>query len=628
MAKSSTLIPELNPFGNLGLAFSGGGFRAAAFSLGTLSYLNRLQIEDIPLTDNISYISSASGGSITNLLYTSGLHNGESFDDFYRTTIFKLTSDQILEKVLSVLNDDKEWNQPGCEKRRNLINSFAKVYDRSLFNGQTMDAFWNKKHIKNFEICLNATEFYRGLSFRFQTNGTADRYQVIGNNYLWFDVKKLDTLRKVKLADVLAASSCFPMGFEPIIFPEDYTYRDDESKSLNSMELREAVRYENYSEANFPLSYEPEPDEKDDPKQKKHIRSFGLMDGGITDNQSLKSLMLADKKRRNRIKPNPFDLMIITDVSSYFMDNYEVPEIAYTAGWRQHSINFYVQWLKKSLGKIGFIQVLSLILTISFITVGCWFSLFWFCIPLLVLGGIVLSIFIIISILKSIPAVKAIFPQAANFDIIKVMGSFRPIKRSFSEKIITKLADYLRFTQLNVFEQMLKSRISSVITMVSDVNLKQVRRLIYEIFYNDVCWENRRLPNFIYELSIHNQVSREHRFNSVKRLKWKATQKDRDLLLMGLEKISSVAEEARLAATTLWFDDQDVANELLKKIIASGQFTTCTNLLEYIISLERKKVKFDLPAQKRLNEIRLQLETDLHHFKNEPFFMYKLKKSS
>jgi predicted acylesterase/phospholipase RssA len=36
-------IPPNNPLDNIALALSGGGFRAASFSLGVLSYLNRIE---------------------------------------------------------------------------------------------------------------------------------------------------------------------------------------------------------------------------------------------------------------------------------------------------------------------------------------------------------------------------------------------------------------------------------------------------------------------------------------------------------------------------------------------------------------------------------------------------------
>ena len=159
--------------------------------------------------------------------------------------------------------------------------------------------------------------------------------------------------------------------------------------------------------------------------------------------------------------------------------------------------------------------------------------------------------------------------------------------------------------------------------MVSDINLKQVRRLIFEMFYDAECWDNRRVPNFIYELSSYNSTSRTNRINSKSRLGWTATEQDKALLLEGLEVINPVAEEARVMGTTLWFSEQETQDEKLKKIVATGQFTTCMNLLEYIISLERKRVPFDADAKTTLQNVKERLVKNLAAFKANPYFLYE-----
>src|ERR1700754_3335296 len=78
------------PFEHIALAFSGGGFRAASFSLGVLSYFDHLTFPDhtaagvdphtsdaaslagsatSSLLQKIRFISSASGGTITNAAF-------------------------------------------------------------------------------------------------------------------------------------------------------------------------------------------------------------------------------------------------------------------------------------------------------------------------------------------------------------------------------------------------------------------------------------------------------------------------------------------------------------------------------------------------------------------------------
>lgn len=617
--QSANILLE-RPFSNIGIAFSGGGFRAATFALGTLGYLERVKISDKPLNENISFISSVSGGTITNLLYTSYLHQGKSFASFHKKMQKELNGSNLLQEALMILNTNSEWKSSNQQKQRTLINAFAKAYDRLLFDQETLNVYWNKKNVKKYEVCFNATEFYRGLNFRFQTDGTNNGNQLIGNNYLYFDNKKLETFRKIKLGDVLAASSCFPIGFEPIVYPSDYSYQQSNGNTLGIDELAEAVKYENYNEETHVLSEEHYSEIKDDPKQKTYIRSFGLMDGGITDNQGLKSLMLADKKRRNRVKPDPFDLIIVTDVASYFMDNYEVPVI--DNGKLKLNITDYVKQAQKIVKDISIIQWLLAAASLIFIVSGILIDNNWIRIPATVLASILVTLLTTSIIIKGSKTGKYLFKLITNFDLLNFINSFAHLDKFFSVNITGKLVDYLSKTRLNVLDQMLRARITSVMTMVSDVNLKQVRRLIYEMFYNDSCWENRRMPNFIYELSTHNINSRTNRINSKGRLKWTATAKDKILLLNDYDKINAVAEEARLMGTTLWFEDQEVTDGKFRKLVATGQFTTCVNLLEYIISLERKAVPFDKEAKAVLETVRKQLEYDLNLFKNDPFFLY------
>ena len=56
-------FPLTTPFKNIALALSGGGFRAASFSLGTLSYLERLKLD----VDRIMSIHSLAPDRLTSV---------------------------------------------------------------------------------------------------------------------------------------------------------------------------------------------------------------------------------------------------------------------------------------------------------------------------------------------------------------------------------------------------------------------------------------------------------------------------------------------------------------------------------------------------------------------------------
>ncbi|MBK8504575.1 MAG: hypothetical protein IPL46_21635 [Saprospiraceae bacterium] len=57
-------IPD-QPFGRIALCCSGGGYRAASFHLGAMSYLQKLRFAGRPLLENVKAISTVSGGTIT-----------------------------------------------------------------------------------------------------------------------------------------------------------------------------------------------------------------------------------------------------------------------------------------------------------------------------------------------------------------------------------------------------------------------------------------------------------------------------------------------------------------------------------------------------------------------------------
>lgn len=286
-----------------------------------------------------------------------------------------------------------------------------------------------------------------------------------------FDNRKLATFKKIRLGDVLAASSCFPAGFEPVNFPEDYTY-----EGLSAAELRESVRYENYLEEKLALS--DRPDDED------CLHSFGMMDGGIDDNQGLKSLMLADKKRRDRVNPAPFDLMMVTDVASYFMDPYVAPRIELLSPLSGNDIGGYIALAKKWVGRINCWQWLLFLMAASLGFAAYFFSELWVRVP--VLGGATLGLFLLIWYLKRQAPVKEAFRKIPGFRLQGFLDEAVPTKCFVSPVILGKLLGYLEWTKLNVLQQMLAARLSSVISMVMDVNLKQVRRLIFEMFYNDL----------------------------------------------------------------------------------------------------------------------------------------------
>lgn len=639
-----------NPFKKLALSLSGGGFRAAAYSLGAMSYLNRLKYTDDEtgertILDNVEFVASASGGTFTGLLYTTHIQKGLKFEYTYHKLLDFLNGQVLLENVLQRVNDETKWKN---DKSRNLINAFACIYDEKLFEGETFGVYWPGEATatkRTIEVCFNATEFYRGISFRFQAANRIDFKGKIGNTYIFFDPwkrDKMDIAKKLKLGDIMAASSCFPAGLEPILFPKDFAYsQDHKGNTLTQPELMKAFTVTDYN--NNPLA---------DPK------NIGLMDGGINDNQAVYSTLIADRRRRNKNPDDGYDLIFVTDVASYFMKPYEAPELLNNDKFRRQSIG---QILDSSIKNISpkTANKLNLLLIIFFVFAITAASFVYhsknpiihdialvFC-SIFTLSTIVL--FLVNMIFLSKP-IKNFLPDdfsSSGDQLITRLKKEIPALKSFSNDAISNLTDFVTSTSLGRLEQMFKSRLNSMLSMVLEVNLKQTRRLIFDTlygeFYGKNIWQNRRVFNVIYELSSMNVISRNTNLKKklyndygfgqkVKDNTW--ARNTMDVLTSDCVTLNGVAENARTMGTTLWTDNTDMENHRIKDVIACGQFTTCAKLLEYCFIIERvieqqekdpqfkKQIQFDEKQTQLFQTIKTGLIEDWKKFKLDPYFIF------
>ena len=216
----------------IGLTLSGGGSRAAGFHLGCLSYLHHLK-----LLPKVKMLSTVSGGTFPGALYVSYLIEKSdaekariekteveepTFEDFFKKTYVALSETPFVKKVLEKLEEEKKAETP---KPRKLIVHAAQVYAETTFiekDGRPMRfgriLGSNDIHLK--EIMFNATEFRYGIDFRFQKS-TRNINAKIGNFYM--DIPR-HLAEHIRLADIVAASSCIPGGFAPILFPDEFDW--------------------------------------------------------------------------------------------------------------------------------------------------------------------------------------------------------------------------------------------------------------------------------------------------------------------------------------------------------------------------------------------------------------------
>jgi len=329
---------------SIGLTLSGGGYRAAAFHLGTMDYL-----EQLDLLSQVKMLSTVSGGTFTGVKYTLSLVEQQSYESYFTEYYDFLKQTNLVERGLETLGN-RDTDAPSG--RHDITVSMAKVY---------ADTFLKKKdgtpylfgdilnaNIGLDDVIFNSTEFRYGLAFRFQR--CSNPRGIIGNQKI--RIKKKDA-EQIRMADIVTASSCFPGGFEPFAFPNDFIWPD--GKIPESLQTQFS---------NGPIA---------------------LMDGGVYDNQGLQSLLLAEERDPDDLN---LDMFIISDVEQQSEDLYPYPEDEVQGGPHLKTI---------ALMLVAFTALLfvSLVMLINkFISDPfTWSNFFLVFIPLLQVGIAVFSIY-------------------------------------------------------------------------------------------------------------------------------------------------------------------------------------------------------------------------------------------
>lgn len=550
------------PFEEIAVSLSGGGFRASAYALGCLAYLQRRQYENIPLLERVKFITSASGGTLTNLLFASYNRMGISFKKVYdRMRHEVLVGDNLLKDSAKIIADDKEWATEET-KTRNTINAFAKVFQKQVFDDMDFGVFWSKRGSLE-EVCFNTSELENGRTFRFQINNQGDGEEIVGNPYLRVKDKNTRAVRKIALGDIMAASACFPAGFEPMVFPDDFSrYPKHQNDLAESMVKAVNHNWEVYA----PFK-----------------KSFVLMDGGITDNQGIESVRLANKRRKLK-NGRGFDLILICDVANYFLPPFE--PLKEERGWWSRISMYNIISLHKYAPLIMVISA-AMIFTSTFV------GLAW---VLATISAIMFGIFM----LGTYFITKSGDPGDSTNMFNVPLGVFM---------------NYFLQSPISRTGMMIKARWRSTMRVAMDIYDLHLRRVNYESMFNDPDWLNKVKSVSIYELS----KSNENVFQ--RQMARKGFDEYTIALLSPSDAMKSVAEYARRLGTTLWFSKDDMTSEknIVDALISCGQFTMCNNLLEYILQLEKdyKEVRTDETIQ----QLKRELLSDWAQFQANPKFM-------
>lgn len=564
-------LPKM-PFNNIAISLSGGGFRATCIHLGLLSYLSSIKLFNVSLLERVRIISTVSAGTFVGLKYASTIKKGGTFEDAYKSILEFMTKVDLVEDALNQLSDDENWNS---YQGRSLINAFSSIYHKS-FATETFGLLFNESpaiHLK--ELSFNATEFNFALPFTFQK--TEKQNPKTGNNtHEYIGNKKIqipiDVAKEIRLADIIAASSCFPFGFEPINFPDDFIY--DEAVKLKDRSLLPKHVYDG-EKIEYPI---------------------GLMDGGVGDNQGVDSILNAEERMKNysdelkdfRSKDKKaVDLYILSDGTNPSMQSYTRSS--------KDKIPYVGKWSFKLFRYFG---IIISILGLTSIVYACYLENRTLIILLTILGTIgILMAFVFFIFSRGIVGLS------------KRVG----VPSFFSKKLFH--VDKLKLATLN---NLLVNRRNSVTKMITKVFIKQMRWFSFERVYGDYGWKPRLIMNAVFELTA----------DEVKKRKAKYPYLSPEILNPSAA-IIEVSDKALKMETTLWFKPEQLKGEknMPNSIIACGQFTICFNLIEYfekfIINPKYKNdyEKYSPETKQALSELYNHLMLDWEKFKKNPYWM-------
>lgn len=181
---------------DLGVALSGGGYRAAAFHLGVLRGLRAAG-----LLERVAVVSGVSGGALLAAAWVAlGRDDLDAFTARMRTFLARDLKRRVLWAALRPDRLLRLLVQPSYS----LTEVLADVLDRALFHGRTLGAL----RAATPRLVLNATCVNHGTAWRFSPERIGD----------WLlTTRDRATLDAFPLARAVAASAAFPGGLQPLV---------------------------------------------------------------------------------------------------------------------------------------------------------------------------------------------------------------------------------------------------------------------------------------------------------------------------------------------------------------------------------------------------------------------------
>jgi predicted acylesterase/phospholipase RssA len=591
----------------IALSLSGGGVRAVGFHLGSMSMLDRLG-----LLSKVEIISSVSGGSLPGLGYSLSQRFGRPFQDFFDDFFEFLPQLNILEQLLARMTTKAP---PAPSGRRDMITALANIYHDEYFNrffgkyakdgSVTFDMLLDQPRTGHLrEMIFNATEFKTGSAFRFQVS---DFRCLIGNGNVSICLKHA---RHIRLADIMAASSCIPVGMEPMFFPDDFHWPDDAPVKHN----RPSAKRPTCDEVRAALQRNTDIQQP----------NFALMDGGVYDNQGITSTLLAVNRKKSgiteldthecgfslshrgdpaspqdwanwmsgkvmqggkmqlsvEVKPEDLDLLIISDTpvrKASFFPRIPFPESndRVPIGRPAKPRTGFLGWLEKAtLGRLDTIGkvIMGLLALSAFLNIYDLWEAGWFSVDgwrhyegwLLDLIWMLVEIVIPLLVLVALLILMIVLKISRN-----------KTERSL-EHIIPKWTKsphkYLNKLRVGTLMSMASLRAGSVAALTSTIYMNRIRGLGYSAAYSRPDLHDRILANEIFTLQDAPKADDSLHQELIARKAWPPP-----------PEMKRIVNKAATMATKLWIeqDEGDPLNDL-DYLVAGGQCTMCYNMLRFL----------------------------------------------
>lgn len=246
----------------IGLALSGGGFRAAGFHLGVLKHLAYQG-----LLEQVTFISTVSGGSlITGLIFSVNNNKWPSSSEFLLNVYPKVKA-----KILDESLETEIWKKILCYPQSFFKHGVSGFLEKVLIHKWGIEGFLSDLEEQPRWI-INSTTYETGKNFRFMRKRMGD--------YLTGYVANPN----VRIASALAASAGFPGLIGPyVVHTKDFTWE--------KYKLGSATETEPY----------------DSPFEK-----LRLWDGGVYDNLGVEALFKTNQLRLR----DGLDFLIVCDGSA------------------------------------------------------------------------------------------------------------------------------------------------------------------------------------------------------------------------------------------------------------------------------------------------------------------------